>query len=53
MFEMHEKRKWDWNVIRPNGIIGFTPSSKLPCYVTAIMRMFVSNLGYRDREWNV
>ncbi|KAK4937745.1 hypothetical protein LTR10_021690 [Elasticomyces elasticus] len=25
MFELSEKRNWSWNVIRPNGIIGFTP----------------------------
>ncbi|KAH9204535.1 hypothetical protein DL95DRAFT_495960 [Leptodontidium sp. 2 PMI_412] len=25
LFALHKKRKWSWNVIRPNAIIGFTP----------------------------
>ncbi|KAI8930869.1 hypothetical protein NX059_011886 [Plenodomus lindquistii] len=25
LFNLAAKRKWDWNVIRPNAIIGFTP----------------------------
>ncbi|KAF4547705.1 Hypothetical protein D9617_37g012310 [Elsinoe fawcettii] len=25
LFALSEKRSWDWNVIRPNAIIGFTP----------------------------
>ncbi|PVH77017.1 nucleoside-diphosphate-sugar epimerase GsfE [Cadophora sp. DSE1049] len=25
LFQLHAQRKWSWNVIRPNGIIGFTP----------------------------
>ncbi|KAH7341215.1 hypothetical protein BKA66DRAFT_35018 [Pyrenochaeta sp. MPI-SDFR-AT-0127] len=25
MFKLHAQRKWSWNVIRPNAIIGFTP----------------------------
>lgn len=26
LFELHKQRSWSWNVIRPNAIIGFTPS---------------------------
>ncbi|KAI5917616.1 hypothetical protein F4810DRAFT_704762 [Camillea tinctor] len=25
MFKLHAKRSWSWNVIRPSGIVGFTP----------------------------
>lgn len=28
LFQLHAQRKWSWNVIRPNGIIGFTPGSE-------------------------
>ena len=28
MFKLHAQRKWSWNVIRPGGIVGFTPGSK-------------------------
>lgn len=28
MFELAAKRKWDWNIIRPNAIIGFTPAGE-------------------------
>ena len=28
MFNLWKQRKWSWNVIRPNGIVGFTPGSK-------------------------
>lgn len=27
MFNLHKQRAWSWNVIRPGGIIGFTPAS--------------------------
>ncbi|KAH7061963.1 nucleoside-diphosphate-sugar epimerase GsfE [Paraphoma chrysanthemicola] len=27
MFELQKKRNWSYNIIRPNGIIGFTPHS--------------------------
>lgn len=26
LFDLAAKRTWDWNVIRPNAIIGFTPA---------------------------
>ncbi|KAF9884380.1 hypothetical protein FE257_001836 [Aspergillus nanangensis] len=26
MFNLHAQRSWSWNVIRPNGIVGFTPA---------------------------
>lgn len=26
LFELSSKRSWDWNVIRPMGIIGYTPA---------------------------
>ncbi|KAF3349230.1 hypothetical protein VD0002_g1134 [Verticillium dahliae] len=26
LFDLASKREWDWNVIRPNAIIGFTPA---------------------------
>lgn len=26
LFDLASKRKWDWNVIRPNAIVGFTPA---------------------------
>ena len=29
MFRLHAQRKWSWNVIRPGGIVGFTPGSKI------------------------
>ena len=28
MFDLQKRRKWSWNVIRPGGIVGFTPASK-------------------------
>lgn len=28
MFKLQEQRKWSWNIIRPNAIVGFTPGSK-------------------------
>ncbi len=28
MFALQKKRKWSHNIIRPNGIIGFTPGSE-------------------------
>ena len=28
MFKLQAQRKWSWNVIRPNGIVGFTPGSE-------------------------
>ncbi len=28
MFKLHSQRKWSWNVIRPGGIVGFTPGSE-------------------------
>lgn len=32
MFNLHKQRTWSWNVIRPNGIVGFTPGSESPCH---------------------
>lgn len=29
MFKLQEQRKWTHNIIRPNGIIGFTPGRKM------------------------
>ncbi|KAL3476549.1 hypothetical protein BJX99DRAFT_270371 [Aspergillus californicus] len=26
MFKLHAQRTWSWNIIRPNGIVGFTPA---------------------------
>ena len=26
LFDLAAKRTWDWNVIRPNAIVGFTPA---------------------------
>lgn len=31
LFELQAKRTWTYNIIRPNGIIGFTPGSMLNC----------------------
>jgi hypothetical protein len=28
MFDLQKRRKWSYNIIRPNGIVGFTPGSK-------------------------
>ena len=28
MFELAAKRQWDWNVIRPHAIVGFTPAGE-------------------------
>jgi hypothetical protein len=27
MFKLCAQKQWSWNVIRPGGIVGFTPSS--------------------------
>lgn len=29
MFNLQKQRKWSYSIIRPNGIIGFTPHSNL------------------------
>lgn len=29
LFDLAAKRSWDWNVIRPNAIIGFTPAGRV------------------------
>jgi hypothetical protein len=31
LFSLAAKRTWDWNVIRPNAIVGFTPAGMVPC----------------------
>lgn len=28
MFDLAAKRTWNWNIIRPMGIIGYTPAGK-------------------------
>jgi hypothetical protein len=28
MFNLQRQRRWSWNIIRPNAIIGFTPGSE-------------------------
>jgi len=28
MFNLQAQRKWSYNIIRPNAIVGFTPGSK-------------------------
>lgn len=30
MFNLAAKRNWTWNIIRPDAIIGFTPSGSWP-----------------------
>ncbi|KAH7412953.1 nucleoside-diphosphate-sugar epimerase GsfE [Cadophora sp. MPI-SDFR-AT-0126] len=43
LFKLHATRKWSWNVIQPNGIIGFTPGKNgMSEAITLALYMIVS-----------
>lgn len=43
------KRTWNWNIIRPNAIIGFTPAGMIARKATASQHLIDSNC----RKWYV
>jgi hypothetical protein len=36
MFQRQQGKKWSYNIIRPNAIVGFTPGSKITFHPTLL-----------------